>query len=468
MHIAPRRILSAFAVAAVTTGLLVACTSPMEPDAQPASATLQTLASGDSLNAPSDIAPRPGTSELWVTNRGTDTITVIDTEGDADATGLRDAYGEHFTARPSGIAFSEDGEFFAVSNDSNNELRGMSFTLNPERNTHFKGNNFMGPTLFATQTFSLAGQSKEYLDDWPQPGIAHDSPDDTPQAQCPSDYWNSATARCVWPRQGSHIDMLHGNPLSTGIVHDEANAYFLLDGCGARDADEVCVGPGHVSYVDFNRDHQEGNGFHGDGTTKRYIDLPYTRVDELPSGMFIHDGWVYYADTGAGVVRRFQPDSGTSHVMVSNWNGSPASHGEHGTGVTDWSHIEHGPGDGDEPATIAKWVEEFGDHEAIAAAADDWIAPMETLAEYSYVRGATQEEATDGLTRPTGIAAGTDSWFVADNATGRIHEFGWDGSVVRVIETDKPSLTGLALAPSGRELYITDSVSNAVFSLNLG
>lgn len=42
----------------------------------------------------------------------------------------------------------------------------------------------------------------------------------------------------------------------------------------------------------------------GDGTTKRSIDLPGQRVDDVPSGMFEHDGWVYYADTGPAWVER--------------------------------------------------------------------------------------------------------------------------------------------------------------------
>lgn len=109
-----------------------------------------------------------------------------------------------------------------------------------------------------------------------------------------------------------------------------------------------------------NRDHQKENGFHGDGTTRCYIDLPYARVDGVASGMMAHDGWIYYIDTGAGVVRRFRPESGRTEVMVSNWNGSPAGHGEHGPGVIDWSHLEDGPDDGDDPDTVRRWAGEPG------------------------------------------------------------------------------------------------------------
>lgn len=423
---------------------------------------------GDLLDAPSSLAVRPGTAELWVANSGDDSLTVIDLEATAAPHHLRDGYGEHFTARPSGIAFNEDGTFFAVSNDSNNELRDMEFVLNPERDTHFRRNNFMGPSLFSPATFAQAGQNKDYLDDWPQPGLSHDPPDDIPEHQCPAEYWSDTTSRCVWPRQGSHLDMLHGNPLSTGILHETANSYFVLDGCGAGDTEGGCSGPGHVARVDFNRDHQEGNGFHGDGTTRRYIDLPYTRVDGVPSGMMSHDGWVYYADTGAGAVRRFQPDSGRTEVMVSNWNGSPASHGEHGPGVIDWSHLEDGPGDGDDPDTVSTWVDEHGDSAAITAAGDRWIMPRETLAEYSYVWESTVEEVGAGsAARPSGLVAGRQSWFVADNESGRIFEIAWNGSEAHVFDTGKAGVTGLALSPDGRTLYFADTGTNGVYALSL-
>ena len=454
-----------FVATAATALLLTGCTVSIEPDA--AADEVDLVAIGDGLSAPSGLAFRPGTDELWITNRGSDSITVINTADTSDRATLRDAYAEHFTAMPSGLAFSADGAYFAVANDSNNEVRGMTFTLNPERNDHFAGNNFMGPSLFSTSTFAVAGQTKEYLDDWPQPGIAHDNPDDTPESDCPAEYWSEATSKCDWPRQGSHIDMLHGDPLSTGILHAKANSYYVLDGCGAHDDTDTCIGPGHVTLVDFNRDHQEGNGFHGDGTTTRYIDLPYTRVDGLPSGMFERDGWIYYADTGAGTVRRFQPDTGTTQVMVSNWNGTEAGRHEHGSGVTDWSHLENSPGDGDDPDTIGAWVAEFGDHDAIAAAGDDWIAPMETLAEYSYVRGATHEDAAQA-SRPTGIAAGVDSWFVADNATGVITEYDFSGAVLRTISTNAGSLTGLALSPDGAWLYLADAADDSIGRIFLG
>lgn len=455
------------AAGAVILLMATGCSSPGQSDSQ--ALTPEPILVSELLDSPSALAMRPGTSELWIANSGDDSLTIIDLDDPDSAQRLQDGYGEHFTARPSGIAFNEDGTFFAISNDSNNEVRDMEFVLNPERESHFRNNNFMGPTLFSPETFALAGQNKAYLDDWPQPGISHDPPDDIPEHQCPAEYWAQGISQCAWPRQGSHLDMLHGNPLSTGIVHDAVNAYYVLDGCGVGDSRGSCDGPGHVARIDFNRDHQEGNGFHGDGVTQRYIDLPYKRVDGVPSGMMRHDGWVYYSDTGAGTVRRFQPDTGRFEVMVSNWNDSPASHGEHGPGVVDWSHLEDGPGDGDDPETVSAWVAEHGNQEAIDAAGDSWIMPRETLAEYSYVWEATAEEVAPGsVDRPSGLVAGESSWFVADNDSGRILEFDWDGSPGRVIETGLDGLTGLALSEDGSELFFTDTDSNGVYRVRLG
>ncbi len=264
---------------------------------------ITTVVAGQEMDEPSAIAVRPnGDDELWVTNRGSDSITIIrHAPAGASAETRRDGYAEHFIARPSGISFDPTGKYFAVANDSSNEVRGMEFTANPERNVYFKNNNFMGPALFASDTYALAGQNKDYLEDWPQPGLGHDPPDDIPKDDCPNEYWSEEVGQCLWPREGSHLDMLHGSPLSAGIAHLDKNQYVVLDGCGKSDNKGNCDGRGHVVFYDFNRDHQEGNGFHGDGVTRRYIDVPFTAVGGASSGVLVHNGWVYYSDSGAGV-----------------------------------------------------------------------------------------------------------------------------------------------------------------------
>ena len=434
---------------------------------------VEEVAGGDRFDKPTGLAFRPGAEgELWVTNHGDDSIAIVaDAGGAATVSRRRDAYAEHFVAKPSGISFDSSGEYFAVANDSNNEVRGIDFKLNPERNRYFKDNNFMGPALFSAATYALAGQSKGYREDWPQPGYGHDPPDDMPRHQCVPKYWSQEATACIWPREGSHLDMLHGSPLSAGIVHQASNSYLLLDGCGSRTASNRCRGDGHVAMVDFNRDHQEGNGFHGDGIIRRFIDAPFSRSAGVPSGIVEHDGQIYYSDTGAGVVRRLDPASGSIDVLVGSWHPGPPSRHKQGTGPTDWAHVAHGPADGDDPAAIDEWIDSAGDRRLIDAQGRRWIKPMETLGEYSYVSGARGEEvlADDALQRPAGLAAGEDHLYVADNATGRIHTFDWDGlEPGPVLETGAERLGGLALDPSDEgEIYFTDIASDSVGRVTL-
>jgi hypothetical protein len=456
------RVAAALLTIAGCAGMAPGCGGSSEP-------TIENVASGTGFDKPTGLAFRPGADhEVWVTNHGDDSIAIVsEPGGDASVVRRRDGYAEHFVARPSGISFDGNGKQFAVANDSNNEVRGLDFRLNPERNSNFKNNNFMGPTLFETATYARAGQSKKYLEDWPQPGFGHDPPDDSvARDECPDKYWSVEASACVFPREGSHLDMLHETPLSAGILHWTKNVYYVLDGCGKRTPDNGCTGKGSVVLADFNRDHEEGNGFHGDGVIKRYIDARFRGSDGVPSGIVEHDGSIYYADTGSGVVRRLQPNAGRREELVGPWHPGPPSHHERGTGITDWSDVAHGPPDGDEPAAIDDWIASAGDQRRIAAAGVCWIKPQESLGEYSYVRGARGEVVIPRgtLRRPAGMAADQEHLYVADNVTGRIHTFAWDGlRAGQVLETDSEGLAGLAIDPSDDGwLYYTDTAADSV------
>jgi len=379
------------------------------------------------------------------------------------------AYAEHFAAVPSGLAFNTEGTYFALSTNSNNEVRDIEFKINPERNTYFRGSNFMGPALFATDTFSRAGQSKEYLEDWPQPGYGHDPVNDVPQEECPDEFWSRSDKSCHWPREGSHVDMLHGSPLSTGIVHDTANAYYLLDGCGSRDADNNCQFDGHLVMNDFNRDHQEGNGFHGDGVSHRFIDSPFTRVDGIPAGMVKNGDWVYYADTGAGVVRRTNVASGRSVALVASWTGESDKRHHTGHGLQDWSHAHNSPGDGAAPEVVSTWVQDHGDAAAIAAEGDKWIMPQEVLRDYSYIHDTTTDIVigNDVLEKPSGLATDGTTMYVSDFQTGDIYSFTPDASPATKVANVGHGVTGLAWSPEDSTIYATNMIEDSLVSVRL-
>ncbi|MGH2956716.1 MAG: YncE family protein [Solirubrobacterales bacterium] len=434
---------------------------------------VEPVAAGDDFDEPTALAFRPGDErELWVTNHGDDSIAVVsETGAETTVVNRRDGYAEHFVARPSGIAFDDTGEQFAVSNDSDNGVRGLVFRLNPERNRFFKGNNFMGPTLFETDTYAQAGQSKRYLQDWPQPGYGHDPPDGSvARPDCPERYWSVEAESCVFPREGSHLDMLHETPLSAGILHWTRNVFFVLDGCGKRTADNRCRGDGHVVMADFNRDHEEGNGFHGDGVIRRYPDAPFRRSEGVPSGIVEHDGAIYYADTGSGVVRRLDPEAGRTEVLVGPWHPGAPSHHKRGTGITDWQDAANGPPDGDDPAAIDDWIARAGDHARIAAPGSCWVKPQETLGEYSSRVGARGEVVVPAgeIEEPSGLATDEERLYVADHATGRVHSFDWNGMEPGpVLETGAEGLGGLAVDPDGDWLYLTDTEANRVSRIRL-
>jgi sugar lactone lactonase YvrE len=159
-------------------------------------------------------------------------------------------------------------------------------------------------------------------------------------------------------------------------------------------------------------------------------------------------------------------------VLVSSWHGGPPTSGQHGPGVIDWADVPGGPGDGDAPPVIDQWIATAGNQPLIEAQAGRWIKPQETLEEYAYVVGSTVEEVVGAgdIAEPAGLAGSDSSLFVADHATGRIHELSWDGfEPVGEIDTGAAGLSGLAYTPDdGGTLYFTDADGNRVGRVRVG
>jgi hypothetical protein len=424
------------------------------------------------LSEPMGMMFRPNVpNQLWIVNHGNDSIAIVKDPASShpQLEARTDAYAEHFVAKPTGISFGQ-GETFAISNNSINEVRGMKFTKNPERNQYFAKNHFMGPTLFSAATYALAGQSKRYLEDWPQPGNGHDAALYSETGGCPPEFWSPDVRRCYWPREGSHVDMLHESPLTMGIIHDRHNAYYVLDGCGSRDDRQQCVGDGHLVRYDFNRDHQEGNGFHGDGVVWRYPEISFKRVNNVPSGMVIHDGFLYFANSGKGTIEQVSLDRGNIQKIVRSWS-DRTDYDRVGSGIINWVDVTNGPGDGDDPNVILAWTKAKGDPVKLAALGKSWIPPMETLAEYAYIYRVPQQTIIEQkwLSRPSGLATDSRALYVADYESGWIAAFDW--------KTFKPlwryrsnltSISGLTIDPTKPgNLYITDKNTNSLYRLQI-
>ena len=218
----------------------------------------------DGLDEPRDLAWNPGAElELWVVNRGDDSVVRVTECGTDDQQSERrvDSFALHFMEEVSAISFSDDvtfgnGNTFATCQESNNTYTDQT-----------DGNNFMGPTLWTS--------------DWDIFGFAN------PDAVAEVGY-----------DLGSHIDMMHESPFCMGIGWEKENIYWTVDGEA-----------GTVSRYNFAADHGVGFDDLSDGTVQRFTEAKYTREEGIPSHI-IYDGdddVVYYNDTGAGRVMRLDP-----------------------------------------------------------------------------------------------------------------------------------------------------------------
>ncbi|MGB0611480.1 MAG: hypothetical protein ACPGMW_02540, partial [Poseidonia sp.] len=136
----------------------------------------------DALSSPRDLEFHPGrTNELWIANKGTDSMTIVENTGLANQTSQNreDSNSNHFLEEVSAIAFGAyDDEFdwmWGSAQESANTYCGQGTP-----------NYFMGPAL------------------WPS-SLAHYAVENQ----------NNGNGLL-----GSHIDMLHESPYGVGIAHD--------------------------------------------------------------------------------------------------------------------------------------------------------------------------------------------------------------------------------------------------------
>lgn len=232
-------------------------------DHSPSSVQLTLIAErAAGLRTPRDLAFNPlRRDELWIVNRGDDSVVIIhQAPSDARTTERRkDGYALHFMARPSSIAFG--------AAETTIGKPGTFATCQESRNTYddqAPPNDFMGPALWSSDLETFAKKNPNGL--------------------------------------GSHLDMLHESPNCMGIAWQEKNVYWVF---GGRRRDIV--------RYDFQVDDGIGNDDHSDGAIRHYVAGEVTMKAGVPSHMVYRpeDKMLYIADTGNGHVVKLDTTSGT-------------------------------------------------------------------------------------------------------------------------------------------------------------
>lgn len=217
-----------------------------------ASVDLTELAvAADGLSTPRDLAFNPDADrELWVVNRGDESISIIFHAGTPEqTTSRRHSWdSEHFLAQPSGLAFGRPGTL-ATIHETDQLTQG---NLTPE--------DFMGPT-----------------------------------------FWTSDTA-IFDAGDPSHLGMLHNSPLGMGIAWERDDVYWVFDGMHSA-----------ITRYDFHGGHELGGTDHSGGEVARFVSGAVTRAPGVPSHLDFDSSTalLYIADTGNDRILVLDTTTGT-------------------------------------------------------------------------------------------------------------------------------------------------------------
>ncbi|HIN39893.1 MAG TPA: T9SS type A sorting domain-containing protein, partial [Flavobacteriales bacterium] len=211
--------------------------------------------SSDQVSTPRDLDFHPN-GDLWTINKGTEnsggSTVKFTNPGATGQTSLwqQDGNAWHFMSLPSGIAFSNNGNFATSTSvyDAN----------------HNGGAPFAGPTL-----------------------------------------WSSDPAIYAQPSggNGSHLDMLHESSYCMGIASESENVFWVFD---ANNNDIV--------RYDFGEDHGPGNDDHDNGKVRRYPQPAVNWINADISSHLVIDRnteWLYIVDGGNQRILRLDINSGT-------------------------------------------------------------------------------------------------------------------------------------------------------------
>ena len=220
--------------------------------------------SSDFLSDPRDLEFHPGrTNELWIANRASDSITIVENTGFDNQTSQhrKDSNRNHFLEEVSAISFGAYHPEFDWQWGSAQET-GNTFC------GQITENYFMGPTLWPSSLNHFAVENQ-----------------------------NNGNGLL-----GSHIDMNHESPYGVGIAHDYDNVYWYNDGYY-----------GELVRYDFKEDHDTGQDDHSDAVVRRYSEIQLTHSYGTPGHMIMDDstGILYIADAGANRVLWVNTDDST-------------------------------------------------------------------------------------------------------------------------------------------------------------
>lgn len=239
-------------VAVLGGGVHTAASVVIKPFAGPA----------EGLNRPRDLAFNPeAPADLWIPNYADNSMVILKNAGTPQQTKLKKSGpgSEHFMPRPVGIAFGQSGRMATVHEEDR-----ITQPSTPA--------NFMGPTLWSTDSSFEGGHE-------------------------------------------SHYDMLHNSPNAVGIAWERLNIYWVFDGYHNS-----------ITRYDFASDHGPGGADHSDGFIGRYVEgqVSYTRGVSSHMEFDQKTKLLYIADTGNHRIAVLKTDSGKAGASLSpNYDGCP-------------------------------------------------------------------------------------------------------------------------------------------------
>jgi hypothetical protein len=218
--------------------------------------------SSNQVNKPRDLDFNSD-GVLWIINTGTEssggsTVKVTD-PGMTGQSSLKQQDGNawHFMSLPSGIAFSDNGNFATSTS-----------VLDANHGQNGPGGTFTGPTLWSSD---------------------------------PAIYAQNAGAGT----NGSHLDMLHESPYCMGIASEEDNVFWVYDDYS-----------NDIVRYDFVADHGPGNSYHDDGRVRRFQGMGLNAINHtIVNHLELDDDkkWLYFVDGGNQRILRLDITTGATN-----------------------------------------------------------------------------------------------------------------------------------------------------------